>query len=157
MENPWQVNSIEAFAYLKCPECDFDSKAESSFKNHAVKTHPLSQVFFGKASVDNDTKVTILKYDPNGIDNHIQENYEELEFDTESVIGIDMVKDEITIDDHDFSEIVVETNGSKFEEQKDGTEVAMSCNEPFEQSAHNSQDNKINEDPISISNMMAQS
>ena len=119
MENPWQVNSIEAFAYLKCPECEFDSKAESSFKSHAVKTHPLSRVFFGKTMIDNDTKVTILKYDPNHIENNIQENHEELDFDTNNVIGIDMVKNEITIDDHNFSEIVVETNESKFEKQKD--------------------------------------
>ena len=87
MENPWQVNSIEAFAYLKCPECDFDSKAESSFKSHAVKTHPLSHVFFGNATVDNNTQVTILKYDPNDIDNYIQENYEELQLVTTNLLG----------------------------------------------------------------------
>ena len=118
MENPWQVNSIEAFAYLKCPECDFDSKAESSFKSHAIKTHPLSRVFFGNAMVDNDTKVTILKYDPNDIDNHIQENYEDLQLTSTNSFEIDIVKEEITIDEHHFSEIVVENDVSKFEKQK---------------------------------------
>ena len=55
MVNPWKVNSIDAFSYLKCPECEFDSKAESKFKNHAIKNHPLSHVFFGN---DNTNKVS---------------------------------------------------------------------------------------------------
>ena len=95
MENPWQVHSIEAFAYLKCPECEFDSKAESSFKNHALKTHPLSQVFFGKAAIDNDTKVAILKYDRNDTQDYIQENYKELQLGSKKLLGINTVKDEM--------------------------------------------------------------
>ena len=156
MENPWQVNSIEAFAYLKCPECDFDSKAESSFKSHALKTHPLSHVFFGNGTVDNDTKVTILKYDPNDIDNYIQENYEELQLASTNSFGIDIVKDEITIDDHNFSETVVETDVSKFEKQKDETEIQMLCNDTTleKQITHDSQDNESNESPIDISNVV---
>ena len=125
MENPWQVNSIEAFAYLKCPECDFDSKAESSFKSHALKTHPLSHVFFGNATVNNDTKVTILKYDPNDIDNYIQENYEELQLVTTNLLGKNIVKDEIAIDEHHFSEIVVDTNDSNFQKEKDAQHLAV--------------------------------
>ena len=45
--NPWDVDSIEAFACLKCPECDFDTKGEDDFQNHANENHPLSCVFFG--------------------------------------------------------------------------------------------------------------
>ena len=45
--NPWDVDSLEAFACLKCPECDFDAKFEGPFQNHAVENHPLSCVFFG--------------------------------------------------------------------------------------------------------------
>ena len=46
--NPWQVESIEAFYYLNCPECSFNSKDEIGFQDHAIENHPLSFVFFGK-------------------------------------------------------------------------------------------------------------
>ena len=45
--NPWQVDSIEAFCCLKCPECDFNSRNKTNFKAHAVVYHPRSIVFFG--------------------------------------------------------------------------------------------------------------
>ena len=47
-KNPWEVDSIQAFSYLKCPECKFDTKKEILFENHATKRHPLSYAFFGK-------------------------------------------------------------------------------------------------------------
>ena len=46
--NPWQVDSIEAFSCLKCPECNFYSRDENYFKDHAMANHPCSVVFFGK-------------------------------------------------------------------------------------------------------------
>ena len=46
--NPWEVDSIQAFSYLKCPECKFDTKKETLFEKHATKRHPLSYAFFGK-------------------------------------------------------------------------------------------------------------
>ena len=46
--NPWEVDSLEAFSYLKCPECTYDTKNENNFKDHALETHPLSFEFFGK-------------------------------------------------------------------------------------------------------------
>jgi hypothetical protein len=45
--NPWRVESLEEFAYLKCPECSFDCKEDTIFKDHALKNHPLSIVLFG--------------------------------------------------------------------------------------------------------------
>ena len=45
--NPWQVDSIRAFSFLKCPECTFDTKEEESFQDHALENHPLSIVLFG--------------------------------------------------------------------------------------------------------------
>ena len=45
-ENPWQVHSIQAFSYLKCPECTFDTKKEDTFQDHATANHPLSYVLF---------------------------------------------------------------------------------------------------------------
>ena len=45
--NPWNVDSIQDFSFLKCPECPFDAKAEDIFQNHAIENHPLSFVLFG--------------------------------------------------------------------------------------------------------------
>jgi len=46
--NPWQVDSVQEFACLKCPECTFDTKKGEVFKDHAVENHPLSFVLFVK-------------------------------------------------------------------------------------------------------------
>jgi hypothetical protein len=47
--NPWQVDSIQVFSVLKCPECNFDSKEEDTFENHAIENHPLSFILFVKS------------------------------------------------------------------------------------------------------------
>ena len=49
--NPWQVESIQAFYYLKCPECEFDTIEENMFEYHAIENHPMSYELFGKKSV----------------------------------------------------------------------------------------------------------
>ena len=45
-KNPWNVNSIQDFSYLNCPECHFKVKNEQMFQNHAMKNHPLSSILF---------------------------------------------------------------------------------------------------------------
>ena len=52
IDNPWNVDSIQAFLYLKCPECIFDTQEESTFRDHAFENHPLSFEFFGKKLKD---------------------------------------------------------------------------------------------------------
>ena len=51
-ENPWQVDSLQDFLYLKCPECTFDAQEEESFEHHALENHPLSFALFGKSKGD---------------------------------------------------------------------------------------------------------
>ena len=58
--NPWQVESIEAFYFLKCPECTFYAKDNKAFHLHAVENHQLSFVFFGKPEVKILTPEEIL-------------------------------------------------------------------------------------------------
>ena len=53
-DNPWQVESIEAFYFLKCPECNFFTKEDKTFYNHAVENHSLSFVLFGKPEKSKD-------------------------------------------------------------------------------------------------------
>ena len=49
--NPWIVDSIQEFYFLKCPECDFLNKEVSDFQDHAVDNHPLSVAFFGDSDM----------------------------------------------------------------------------------------------------------
>ena len=36
LPNPWHVDSVQAFLYLKCPECTFDTKKGDTFRDHAL-------------------------------------------------------------------------------------------------------------------------
>ena len=49
--NPWQVEGIQAFSYLNCPECTFKTKEEPYFQHHAIQNHPLSFVLFAAEDV----------------------------------------------------------------------------------------------------------
>ena len=76
MDNPWQVESIQTFSILKCPECFFDTKDENKFENHAVVNHPMSYVLFGKSEKDiNHSSVTVQasKFDKEGTEKYFQE------------------------------------------------------------------------------------
>ena len=79
MDNPWQVDSIEEFSYLKCPECTYDTKEKSIFKYHAIENHPLSRVLFETTELDNSAIEETDMYDPNDIEKCIDEHYTELE------------------------------------------------------------------------------
>ena len=57
--NPWQVDSLQDFLCLKCPECTFDTQEEEYFQEHAVGNHPLSQVFFGTVKMEEEENLTI--------------------------------------------------------------------------------------------------
>ena len=46
IENPWLVESIDAFYFLKCPQCEFNTKIETFFQTHALAMHPMSHVLF---------------------------------------------------------------------------------------------------------------
>ena len=43
--NPWLVESFKAFS---CLECNFISRDDKSFREHALENHPLSSALFGK-------------------------------------------------------------------------------------------------------------
>ena len=50
VENPWLVDSIQAFAFFNCPECQVKTKDENYFQDHALQNHPLSFEFFCTSS-----------------------------------------------------------------------------------------------------------
>ena len=84
-KNPWKVSSIQAFTFLKCPECNFDTKEEDNFQCHAIENHPLSFVFFGKTyegeeyeDFDENWTVTEVTDDlPNKIEDWEESDYYE--------------------------------------------------------------------------------
>lgn len=64
MVNPWQVESMDEFACLKCPECVFTTKEENIFQDHAVENHPLSHVLYGIPMQATPTQVIPLQATP---------------------------------------------------------------------------------------------
>ena len=81
--NPWLVESIQAFYYLKCPECSFDTQEETNFQDHAIENHPLSFALFGKSETDNFEQIlntSLSEDDPNLIENsyNIKQEYDEI-------------------------------------------------------------------------------
>ena len=74
-DNPWQVESIQAFYWIKCPECPFDTKEENRFEIHASKNHPLSYVYFEQKHQSELETIAMIKEEPL-IDNNLTENLE---------------------------------------------------------------------------------
>ena len=75
-DNPWQVESIQAFYWLKCPECPLATKEENHFEIHASKNHPLSYVYFKqKHKNELETCSATIKEEP-VFDKNLAENLE---------------------------------------------------------------------------------
>ena len=108
--NPWKVESIKAFYYLKCPECNFDTKEESSFQDHAIENHPMSYELFGKKSVTEEEfdSVMIKEEQMSDFDEN-ENNSEQIDFDPAEMVDegdlpeIGEVKKEL-MDEHFVSE-----------------------------------------------------
>ena len=60
-QNPWIVESIEAFSFYCCPECDLKTKNEDYFKKHAIECHNKSKVFFRMLKPGNTTNIDPLE------------------------------------------------------------------------------------------------
>ena len=43
--------ALHKILYLRCPECEFETKEENNFEDHAIKNHPMSFELFRKKSV----------------------------------------------------------------------------------------------------------
>ena len=103
MENPWQVDSIKAFACLKCPECAFNTNIENNFTDHAVENHPLSFVLFGKS--EEVTKVKMEEGTENSwsIFSYINENVEPIQVKNEP-IETNVEENNANLDNDEFEE-----------------------------------------------------
>ena len=99
--NPWQVDSIQTFYCLKCPECMFFSQKEIDFKDHAMENHPMSYLLFGKSENNEEMAQHEEKYD-------MDENYENVpstSINSNSLIDRTMIKKE-------FSEAEIKDNSN---------------------------------------------
>ena len=52
-ENPWLVESLEAFSYYCCPECDHKNQSRENFVQHALQNHSNSEEAFSQNQTQN--------------------------------------------------------------------------------------------------------
>ena len=123
--NPWQVDNIQEFYFLKCPECNFVHKEESDFQNHAVENHPLSVVFFGDSDIKIE-EITIIDdfNEENETINTVNEELSRTKNDTED-IEIDLEFDSIN-DQRILNNICHETNDFQDSEISQASEIELS-------------------------------
>ena len=85
-KNPWLVESVDSFLFLKCPECVFDTEYENeaTFEHHALENHPWSNVLF--SDLINDSPITVENQilDSIKIENH--DNFEDSDIANENLI-----------------------------------------------------------------------
>ena len=123
--NPWQVDNIQEFYFLKCPECNFVHKEESDFQNHAVENHPLSVVFFGDSDIKME-EITIIDdfNEENESNNTVNEESPGIKNDTEDS-KIDLELDSVN-DQRILNNICHETNDFQDSEISQASEIEIS-------------------------------
>ena len=62
MTNPWQVDNLQGFTFLCCPECYFRSQEVYAFQDHALSKHPHSQVFFNDHLMQNSGEIALKPF-----------------------------------------------------------------------------------------------
>ena len=129
-DNPWQVESIEAFYFLKCPQCLFFTQKDSSFYHHAVENHPLSLILFGKPTIEiiNPLEILDLPVKIETPENSFEVKDNEKKFqDNENLLEVD---------ENSFGKIIAEDFNGKIENDL--------LNESFEIIETNEQDTELN-------------
>ena len=95
-QNPWAEETIEAFSFYCCPECDFKSKEGDSFKRHALECHNKAKPFFLMLNDQNSKK---------NAKNECMEVETESEFQDENEDGIeDFFESETRVKEESMSE-----------------------------------------------------
>ena len=89
LDNPWHVKNVQNFLFLNCPECEFKTKKENIFHNHAVQCHPSSILLFSNEN----------EYDP--LELKSSQEFEEIE--SENFVPEDLQNEE-TLEDIMFPE-----------------------------------------------------
>ena len=66
-KNPWNVQSIQDFSCLKCPECVFFTKEQKYFEDHSIANHPLSAILFESSPEINNRGLPARKRKKNSL------------------------------------------------------------------------------------------
>ena len=99
--NPWCVGSLEAFVFICCPQCDYRSKEEKDFHEHATENHPDSKAFF-------DIIIAKAQSIPLATTTTTTHFLEPLLEEPPSKVKKELIKLETEPMEHDFSEDFVE-------------------------------------------------
>ena len=136
--NPWQVDSIQDFSCLKCPECAFYSKEENRFQDHAIQLHPLSFILFGKSEEQIDSQLEECDYDsPNNVNiNSFNESkiYQNIIEEEISAEDCNAIKTELSNGDDcfEYDPLIQQDTQSKSDVISYNTVSSENSNEVFE-------------------------
>ena len=88
--NPWQVDNIQSFLFLNCPECVYKTKKAKAFQNHALEKHHLSKVLFSElnenGNISDNIKLDTEEISNTNTDLILEEiMYEDLDYDCEQL------------------------------------------------------------------------
>ena len=118
-QNPWAVESIQAFYFLKCPECEFDTKEENSFENHATENHPLSFVLFDKKYVPEDFDTICIKEEPlSHFDTQINHDYKKSFMPNQLSLLSYSIDDNTMLDVPDLKKELTDVDQNELQENK---------------------------------------
>ena len=106
--NPWEVQSLQDFTFICCPECVYRSQDAESFECHALDNHPDSKDFFKvhtiKPEFIEDPLATDTEFTPNLELNYVHDIKEdensENQFDSVNVTDLSE-HDEKNIQSHE--------------------------------------------------------
>lgn len=130
--NPWNVDSLEAFTFFCCPECDYKSRTSRSFEGHALKNHPMSYTYFGGREdyedTDDKSKLYFDDYDEKMEDSDMPENYIKSEpMEDYDLPGPDVVKTE----DDSYNKPFKSSKKKKLQASHFSSSTCLVCQEDF--------------------------
>ena len=128
-KNPWLVESVHSFLFLKCPECVFDTEYENeaTFEHHALENHPWSNVLF--SDLINDSPITVENQilDSIKIENH--DNFEDSDIANENLILPHMSELKSSSDScFQFNEVLSEVKSELAEVEENSTKDQIEQN-----------------------------
>ena len=135
--NPWAVESIMAFNYFLCPECDFQAKTPPSFEIHAIENHPRAKYLFESPVKSEQDMLNSVENLLNNTDHDVKDEpgfYFDIDLPEDNEDLFENVGEEEVAASHeakmclDAKEVIEETD-------KEGEEAQIQCekcNEGFE-------------------------
>ena len=128
-KNPWLVESVHSFLFLKCPECVFDTEYENEamFEHHALENHPWSNVLFSDMINVSPIAVENQILDSIKIENH--DNFEDSDIANENLILPHMSEIKPSSDNcFQFNEVLSKVKSELADVEEDSTKDQIEQN-----------------------------